>query len=177
MVPFLSGERSPGFREGAVGATYGFTKETTPAHFMKSCLEGVALRLNAVLHLILKASFDSPSKSSAVPVVVASGKALEVNHVWRQMIADCSGMKIILDQDSEEGTSRGVARLVAAAITSAKWTTDKQSIIPKEESIHIMTQSIPRDLATNRYRYASERQEKLIGSVTPLFGRNTCLQD
>ena len=49
MIPFLSGERSTGFRDGATGAIIGLTRETTPAHLLKGCLEGVTLRLKAVL--------------------------------------------------------------------------------------------------------------------------------
>jgi len=146
MAPFLSGERSIGFRDGAAGALFGFTHETTSAHFFKSCLEGVSLRLKAVIDLLLvvvdrKISLvedrdnnledetadktdngisRNNNNASSLPVMVASGKAMEVNHLWRQMIADCSGLRVVLDKDTAEGTSRGVARLLAKSILAEK---------------------------------------------------------
>jgi gluconokinase len=125
VIPFLSGERSTGYRAGATGAIMGLTRDTSSAHLMKASLEGISLRLRAVLELILKArieSFEDCSNddSSLRPCVIASGKALEVNDTWRQMIADCSRLDVIFDPDTTEGTSRGVARLVASALESER---------------------------------------------------------
>ena len=143
MAPFLSGERSTGFRDGAAGAIFGLTRETTPAHFLKASLEAVSLRLKAVLDLLLLTGWDdskrittcekdgnrednSPENTTTeipiaarLPLIVASGKAMEVNHLWRQMIADSSGLNVVLDEDTAEGTSRGVARLVAMSLLAA----------------------------------------------------------
>uniref|UniRef100_A0A7S4EGK4 Carbohydrate kinase FGGY C-terminal domain-containing protein n=1 Tax=Pseudo-nitzschia australis TaxID=44445 RepID=A0A7S4EGK4_9STRA len=140
MAPFLSGERSTGFRDGAAGAIFGLTRETTPAHFFKASLEAVSLRLKAVLDLLLLTGQDGNKRittcgkggnredyapestttenpiAARLPLVVASGKAMEVNHLWRQMIADSSGLSVVLDEDTAEGTSRGVARLVAMSL-------------------------------------------------------------
>ena len=54
-IPFLSGERSTGFRAGATGVLSGITRETTADDIIQSCLEGVVLRLNDVLNLIVNA--------------------------------------------------------------------------------------------------------------------------
>jgi gluconokinase len=47
MIPFLSGERSTGFCNGATGAVMGITRDTTLAHMFKACLESVSLWLRA----------------------------------------------------------------------------------------------------------------------------------
>jgi gluconokinase len=48
MIPFLSGERSSGFCNGARGAVMGIRRDTTPAHIIfKACLESVSLWLRA----------------------------------------------------------------------------------------------------------------------------------
>jgi len=177
MVPFLSGERSTGFRDGAAGAVFGLTRETTPAHFLKASLEGVSLRLKAVLDLLLrllvhhderKISRDSDGdgdrdrdsgvkrnggddagaklgveiRSAQIPVIVASGKALEANPVWRRMIADSSGLRVVLDEDTAEGTSRGVARLVAMSL----WTSETSGAVGGESTPPASSDDADREL-------------------------------
>ena len=43
-VPFLGGERSTGFRNGATGSFLGLTRHTTQHDLVLSCMEGVILR-------------------------------------------------------------------------------------------------------------------------------------
>ncbi|KAL7501983.1 hypothetical protein ACHAWX_000423, partial [Stephanocyclus meneghinianus] len=52
MIPFLSGERSTGFRGSATACISGITRETTSVHILYSCLAGVTLRSAAVIDLI-----------------------------------------------------------------------------------------------------------------------------
>lgn len=106
MVPFLSGERSTGFRDQATGAVVGLTRETSRADFFLSCMEGVVLRLNAIIQLII-------SVADEVDCIIISGKALETNALWRKMLADCTGLPVIFDETTSEGTSRGVAKLIS----------------------------------------------------------------
>ena len=208
MAPFLSGERSTGFRDGAVGAVYGFTRETTPAHFLKSCLEGVSLRLKVVLDLLLfvmdnavempakrmdigskindgedMISYNSFANQSPLPVIVASGKAMERNDLWRQMIADSSGLRVVLDEDSTEGTSRGVARMVAMALVAEKVAAEaetsqreKENKTPQslvmaqhEEELRPIVTSEPCLIATAIYAKKARLQENFIESISPLF--------
>jgi len=209
MVPFLSGERSTGFRDGATGAVFGLTRETTPAIFFKSCLEGVSLRLKAILDLLLlvidktaiaddttTTNTTTTGTTSLQPVLVASGKAMEMNEIWRQMIADCSGLHVVLDEDSAEGTSRGVARLVAMSLIEEGITTaetsstggcdgdsstnikntahqqhSKSSLIlsQHEEKLRPSTTSEPRPTATALYSRKARSQEEFIDSISPLY--------
>ncbi|OEU22851.1 actin-like ATPase domain-containing protein [Fragilariopsis cylindrus CCMP1102] len=209
MVPFLSGERSTGFRDGATGAVFGLTRETTPAIFFKSCLEGVSLRLKAILDLLLlvidktaiaddttTTTTTTTGTTSLQPVLVASGKAMETNEIWRQMIADCCGLHVVLDEDSAEGTSRGVARLVAMSlieegITTAETSSTggcdgdsstnikntahqqhrKSSLIlsQHEEKLRPSTTSEPRPTATALYSRKARSQEEFIDSISPLY--------
>lgn len=204
MAPFLSGERSTGFRDGAAGAMFGLTRETTPAHFLKSCLEGVSLRLKAVIDLLLvvvdrkrmeeredENPDDTDGSNTPLPVMVASGKAMEVNNLWRQMIADSSGLHVVLDKDTAEGTSRGVTRLVAMSLLAEKQSansevkvsvttgrnndTDKKqkrislAFSQHEEELHPFLTSEPRPIATAICARKSRLQEAFIDSITPFF--------
>jgi len=191
MVPFLSGERSTGFRDGATGAVFGLTRETTPAIFFKSCLEGVSLRLKAILDLLLLVIDKTAIDDHKNPIIVASGQAMEKNEIWRQMIADCSGLRVVLDKDSTEGTSRGVARLVAISLvaenaTAAKCTggcndglstnvnknqLENPSLVlaQHKEVMHPFITSEPRPTITALYSKKALSQEDLIDSISPLF--------
>ena len=176
MVPFLSGERSTGYRDGATGAMIGLTRETTPAHLLKGCLEGVTLRLQAVLHLIQKTmrnisiNYDSEQNQAtgSYPcTIIASGKALEVNSLWRQLLSDCSGLKVIMDSETEEGTSRGVALAVAVALHATR--SSSGSVHFADEPIVVSTQSTPNSLGKNYWKQAADSQDVFIDTISPLY--------
>lgn len=164
MIPFLSGERATGFRGGATGAVVGLTRATTPAHFLKSCLEGVTLRLRAVLQLLVQAR--KYGTGTDLPLVVASGKALESNELWRQMIADSSGLQVVLDSETFEGTSRGVARLVAAALTRL---VAGDSTYLSEEQLCTTKIAHPQSNAKAYFDRTAAMQEQFICSMSPLY--------
>jgi gluconokinase len=169
VIPFLSGERSTGFRAGATGAIMGLTRDTSSEHLMKASLEGICLRLRAVLELILKTRIESyhscGSDSNVRPCIIASGKALERNETWRQMIADCSGLDVVFDLDTIEGTSRGVARLIAAALESET----KDAIQLGDEDITTVETMKPRPVMSSYYDEAARIQENFIAAMMPLW--------
>jgi gluconokinase len=169
VIPFLSGERSTGYRAGATGAIMGLTRDTSSEHLMKAALEGISLRLRAVLELILKARQESFQDSGGdsyhlQPFIVASGKALEVNDAWRQMIADCSGLDVVFDPDTTEGTSRGVATLIASALAS-----EVNDLQLEDEEIANIEAATPRLPMRKYYDDAARIQTAFIDAMTPLW--------
>jgi gluconokinase len=166
MVPFLSGERSTGFRHGATGALVNLTRDTTPAHFLLSCLEGVVLRLNAIITLLRSnATIGSHSNNNnnsdervSPPIIVISGKALETNGLWRQMLADCTGLAVVYDATTTEGTSRGVAKYISSRHDAYEW-----------EALTITSRTDPVVAGTDYWRAAAVRQNALLDAVEPLF--------
>ena len=171
IVPFLSGERSTGFRDGATGCAIGLTRETTPASFMKACLEGVMLRIKAILQLVEQAIEERrDDDDNEKPYVIVSGNAMEKNGAWRQMLADASGMETLMDSAFTEGTSRGVARLVAIALGIKRKGEESSDALMSEESISSPIVSRPRKEATKGYwTNAAEIQDCFIDAVTPLW--------
>ncbi|KAL3945654.1 MAG: hypothetical protein SGBAC_000222 [Bacillariaceae sp.] len=164
MIPFLSGERATGFRGGATGSMVGLTRETTAAHFLKACLEGVTLRLRAVLQLLADARHD---QNQNLPTVVVSGKALEVNQLWRQMISDSSGLELVLDSDTFEGTSRGVARILSHALKA-----DNASQLFVEEPLHPKSTNQPRASASKYFKQAILSHDEFLSAVSPIYTCN-----
>jgi len=187
VIPFLSGERSTGFRTGATGAIMGVTRDTKSEHLMKASLEGISLRLRAVLELILLARMESFHDSSPGggdngirsgddalrPCIYASGKALEVNDTWRQMIADCIGLDVIFDPDTTEGTSRGVAYLIASALESEEESGTcalrLDDDCEEETAMTMMATSRPRFNMRHHYDNHARIQSAFIDAMTPLW--------
>lgn len=158
MVPFLGGERSTGFRFGANGSLSGITRETTPVHIMYACLESVILRLCAIIKMLTNVCSDGEDEH----ILVASGNALERNQLWRQMLADCCGIDVVVDGDSNnEGTSRGVCLLIAKNLRS-----DSND----EEPLFVLHESTPNHNAANNWRKASVAQESIITALAPTWG-------
>jgi len=170
VVPFLSGERSTGYRDGATGCVMGLTRETTPARFMKACLEGVMLRIKAILQLVGTAIEELAADESETPCVVVSGNAMEKNAVWRQMLADASGMEVEMDCDVSEGTSRGVARMTAIALAMKCNGDESSKTLMSEEPISSPNVSSPRKHATEGYwAQATEVQDCFLDAMSTLW--------
>jgi len=165
-VPFLSGERSTGYRSGATGVLFGLTRDTTSTDLVQSCLEGITLRLGAIIDRIQQ--FVDPHgdehSQDFRPQIIVSGKGLEVNRVWRQMIANCTGLETILDKSTFGGTCRGVAVLVLSKLNEA-------SSFPAEPvGGHGTLKYPPQPRSENYWKKLSEQQESLISAVSPLYG-------
>jgi gluconokinase len=207
VIPFLSGERATGWRDGATGALVGITRETTPAHVLKASMEAVVLRLQAVLQRIQEGmtqmtamttttttSFstafanDNTNRPSPPLRIIASGTALERNKLWRQMLADCSGLQVCHLTEIEEATSRGAAHMVANALAMEKdgrqqtpqdtsedasvvATVDARRPLLQEEEIlsSTMTVSEPRAFTQPYWKSVTGAQETLITTISPLW--------
>jgi len=166
-VPFLGGERSVGYRSGATGVMFGLTRETTATDLVQSCLEGITLRLGAIIERI-QAVIPEENADAFKPQIIVSGKGLEVNRVWRQMIANCTGLDTILDKSTFGGTLRGVAVLVLSRITAEA----PSCSFPVEpiggEGTLLYS---PQARSSAYWKHMSEQQESLITAVSPLFGQ------
>lgn len=169
VAPFLSGERSTGFRGNATMSMLGLTRETTPALFLKSCLEGVTLRIGAIIELIRDIIATSRwVKNEECVRIICSGNALEQNELWRQMIADCCDLEVVFDLETQEGTSRGVVKLVERSLDNS----DRVSEEFQEELILESTSNVPNKHAGQYWTRARKEQEALIFAMAPLYLQN-----
>jgi gluconokinase len=175
MLPLLSGERSTGFRTHATGAMLGLTRDVTPAHFLLSCMEGVVLRLHAIITLLRRtqgATTTTTTTSTTIPpIIVISGKALETNTLWRQMLADCTGLSVVYDATTTEGTSRGVAKYMMAAGCFHNNDEDDDDPYAMEELVESSRNDPTTSAgAVDRYwQMAAAQQQQLLDAVDPLF--------
>jgi gluconokinase len=168
FAPFLNGERSTGYRAGATGALIGLTSSTTPASFLKACLEGVTLRLNAIILRIISAAHEDERVAQSSPILVVSGTALEKNGAWRRMISDASQLKVLMDEDVRESTSRGAARLAAGAVFMDLFGSAYQSVM-KDEPLEAIDTQNPNPNMRHKWDAKTQTQDTLIESVSVMW--------
>ncbi|MEK7445574.1 MAG: FGGY-family carbohydrate kinase [candidate division NC10 bacterium] len=107
-LPFLAGERSPGWRDDARGALSGIRLGTNAVGILGALLESVAYRL-ALVHERL-APLCAPGHA-----IVASGGALARSPSWTAMIASALGTPVTLSSEAE-ASIRGAALLTLQAL-------------------------------------------------------------
>ena len=88
-LPFLAGERSPGWRDDARAAITGLSLATNAVDLAAAMLEAVALRLSLVYERLAPLA-------DAGHEVIASGGALLRSPAWTRMLADAFGRPLTL---------------------------------------------------------------------------------
>jgi gluconokinase len=145
VLPFLAGERAPGWRGDRRAAIAGLSLATTAVDILHAALEAVALRLSLVYELLAPLA-------DADHVIVASGGAISRSPHWRRMLADALGRPIHCSAESE-ATGRGAALLALEAVGDVA---DVAAVRGAVDEV------VPPDAARHaRYRAALERHRRL----------------
>jgi len=108
VLPFLAGERSPGWTSCARATIHGLSLATTPLDILRAGLEAVACRVGLVFDLLRPLLPDNPR-------IVASGGALLNSPTWLRIMADVLGQPVAASQ-VQEASARGAALLVLEAL-------------------------------------------------------------
>jgi gluconokinase len=142
VLPFLAGERAPGWRGDRRGAVAGLSLDTGPLDIARASLEAVALRLALVYRLLAP-------HAARVHDIVASGGAVTRSRAWTRMLADALGHPVTWSHEPE-ATSRGAALLALHAL----------GVVPDLASVRgPLGETFEPDPARHaRYREALERQ-------------------
>src|SRR5574341_1548322 len=149
ILPFLAGERAPGWAADARGAILGLNLNTRPIDILHAGMEAVAYRLGVVFELLRGVAPDAKK-------VIASGGALMRSPTWIQIIADVLGMPVIASAETE-ATSRGSAVLALKALGAIKSFNDA----PAELSVAYQPDAARHAV----YARAMERQKKWYNLV------------
>jgi gluconokinase len=109
VLPFVAGERAPGWRDEARASFVGLSLNTQPLDILRAGLEGVAYRFALIYRSIAP---ELPKDHR----IIGSGSALLSSPAWMQIIADVLGRPLIASAE-REATSRGIALLALEALT------------------------------------------------------------
>ena len=104
MLPYLAGERGPGYSPRAAGAIRGITLATGPVDLARAGVEAVTVDLARVNRLI-------DGAAPRARVLVASGGALLESNAWMQLVADATGSVVVAGR-AREASARGAALFV-----------------------------------------------------------------
>ncbi len=105
-LPYLMGERSPVLDPEARGVFFGLSARHTRAHLTRAVLEGVTLSQRHNLEVLKEMGLKTAT-------LTACGGGAS-SKVWRQMIADVLGSKVVTIK-SKEGPALGAAILAGVA--------------------------------------------------------------
>lgn len=108
VLPFVAGERSPGWAGDVQATIHGLTLATTPVAILRASLEAVAYRF-AVIEQRLCGRVDCDHR------LVASGSGLLRSPAWVQIFADVLGRPVVVSAEPE-ATSRGAALLALRSL-------------------------------------------------------------
>jgi len=144
ILPFLAGERSPGWVGEARATIHGLTLDTTPVQILQAGLEAVAYRLTLVFERLNAEITDEPA-------LIVSGGALRHWPAWTQIIADALGRPLLIS-DVAEASARGVALLALEALGEI----DLEATTPE-----IVSEYKPHPAHYTPYRQALLRQQAL----------------
>jgi gluconokinase len=104
VLPFVAGERAPGWHERARASIIGFTLNTQPVDIVQAGLEAIAYRFSLIYRRV------KPYLTAEQHQIIASGGGLLSSPAWLQIMADALG-EPILALTEKEITSRGIALL------------------------------------------------------------------
>jgi gluconokinase len=108
LLPFLAGERAPGWRGDRRATITGLSLSTTGLDILHAGMEAVTLRLMLIDKRLAPLA-------TADHLLVASGGAVARSRAWTRMLADGLGRPIHWSPESE-ATSRGAALLALEAL-------------------------------------------------------------
>lgn len=149
VLPFLSGERGPGYHAEARGTVTGLSLATRPAELYLAFVEAIALRFAELDERLSDAVGPRPD-------VVASGGALAGSSLLPQLIAAALGRPIRLSAEGE-ASARGAALLALAALRLV----DSPAAVQPPAATMIE----PDPVRVKAYAHARARQRDLYAAI------------
>lgn len=145
VLPFVAGERSPGWHGDARATISGLSLHTRPIEIVRAGLEAIGYRFELLAGLTYQAV--------AMPQeVVASGGPILHSPAWAQIICDILGRPVTLSAEGE-ATSRGTALLALQSLGMIAGLDDLPAAMGR--------QIRPQSASATLYQKAAERHRRL----------------
>ncbi len=145
VLPFLAGERAPGWAGHARGTLHGLSLATTPLDILRAGMEAVAYRISLVFELLRPMVPENAQ-------LIAGGGALLHSPAWIRMVTDVLGRPVAVST-VEETSGRGAALLALEALGALKGLEEAPSFTG--------TVYEPDPARHSRYQQGLERQKAL----------------
>ena len=145
VLPFLAGERSPGWQGHARATIHGISQATTPLEIVQAGMEAVACRIALVFKMLAKLLPDDLQ-------IMAGGGAIHNSPAWLQIITDVLGRASAVT-GIQEVSARGAALLAFEALGVIKDL--------KEIPVFIDRTCYPDEGRHAIYRQTIKRQQRL----------------
>ncbi|HEY7349124.1 MAG TPA: gluconokinase [Ktedonobacterales bacterium] len=151
VLPFLAGERSPGWAGDVKATITGLSLSATPLDILRASLEAVAYRFALIAQGIC-------NRADCTHRFIASGGGLLHSSAWMQIFADVLGRPVVASAEPE-ATSRGAALLALETLGA----------MPAIETVPAADGAIyqPNPERQERYRAAIARQQRLYDLLIP----------
>ena len=149
VLPFLAGERAPGWAGHARATIHGISLATRPEDILRASLEAVAYRIALVYD-------DLRSLLPGEPQIVVSGGALASSPAWLQIVADALG-RPLTHSAVPEASARGAALLALEALGALPDIADAPDFLGDTVQ--------PDATRFDVYRQAIARQQALYGRL------------
>ena len=153
--PYLNGELTPYANPGLCADFVGVRSSHTKAHFARAVLEGVAMSMLDCKEAL--EALNIPHQGSAA--IIGGGAK---SSLWRQMIADCLGLK--LNQMKYADSSFGSAMLAGIAAGVFKSPRQALEICNKKVS-----ETVPNPENTKKYRALFKRYKAVQKALEPIY--------
>jgi gluconokinase len=153
FLPYVAGERSPGWDSAARAAISGISLATRPAHLYRAAQEAIAYGFGAVYDLMCEVQ-PEPEQ------VVASGGALLYTQGWAQIMADVLGRPVTASGE-EEASARGAALVALKGLGAVSSFDEHPAALGKRY--------LPDASRHEVYVRARERQRAMYGALKPLW--------
>jgi gluconokinase len=152
VLPFISGERSPGWHDDAKMTISGITTHTSPADLLRACVEGIAYQLGEVFDQLNTAL----EQKEIAPMLIASGGAILSSTALQSIIADILNTPLYPSLE-REASARGAALLALESL----------GIIPNiaHASVEFGAPVLPDEANHAIYETAATRQRKLYSQL------------
>ena len=152
VLPFISGERSPGWHANARMTISGIQAHSSPADLLRAGMEALAYQLTVVYEQVCQAL----QVEKTAPRIIGSGGALLGSVTLEQILADTLGVAVYPSLD-HEASARGAALLALEAM----------GILPDVAPVpaHLKPEVKPDAAKHAVYRKGAERQQKLYQAL------------
>ncbi len=154
VLPFVAGERSPGWHDHASGLVAGLNLSTRPEHLLRATMEAVAYRFARIYSVLAPLA-------TADHEIVANGGAVLGSASWQQIIADVLEHDLLVLPPDDEASARGAALTTLVALGAAP----NLAALPDPGAGATGIQADPEPRAA--YRAARERQQRLEDLLYP----------